>query len=138
MLCLRITTNEMIQNIELVSIISIICLLAYVIVCFEENISAKLLDFKPETLNYTPKKIQKVLENLAFLYTRARGNERKARLLLSGFIEELQRRKDLDANSPLLFTSVWKEDKVFSKYIEREDRAFLHFISNQYLAALKK
>ena len=137
MLCVRISAGVIFENIALVMVISLISLVGYITTCFEEKSSIDLMRLKEDKVLKDVEKTQKYLENLCFLYTRAQGNDNKAKLLLSGYIEQIQRKRNLDASCPLLFTSVWKQDRVFAKYIERENRAFLLYISNQYLTALK-
>ena len=136
-LALRASTGMLFQGIFTTATISIVCLLVYICLCFEVSGFSKELNFKIEQ-GKDPDKIQRRLESLSFLFNRYQANEDRARLLLGGYIEQIQRDKDIEQNCPLLFEKVWSEEKKFSSYITQEKQAFLQYLSQKYLTALKK
>ena len=137
MLALKASAGLLFEDLLLSSALSIFCLIGYVTMCFEVRASPRLLDLKIEEGN-DPGSIQKRLEDLSFLFNRYQANEKKAKLLLGGYIEQIQRSKEIEQSSPLLFEKVWSEDKKFSSYIKKENQAFLVYLSHKYVESLKK
>ena len=86
----------------------------------------------------SPELARRMLEELCFLYRRYKANDLTAKLILSGYVENLQRSKELEENSPLKFSDLWTEDMNFTDYIKKENQAFIKFISLQYLKAIRR
>ena len=138
LLTLKMTSIVHFQHLFVVLTASLLSLLALIICCFGDRLYTRLLGLNLKRIKKDVV-VQNVLENLCFLYTRAKGNDRKAKLLLSGYIEQIRKSHDFDQGSPLLlFSSGWEEDRAFSDSFERDNRAFLLYLSNQYLIALRK
>ena len=85
-----------------------------------------------------PHDLRMILEELQMLFRRYQANDGEARLALMGYIEELQRGFELDEGSPLVFERLWDEDMSFMEYVRKEGKAFISFLSFEYLKAVKR
>ena len=138
LLCLRITVGYMFKDIALVSAVSTLTLIGYVLLCFEEKFSSKLLESKVGRRGGSPQMVCRVLENLCFHYGKSKINDKSAKLLIAGYTSEIEERRELESGSPLLVDVVSVEGKAFSKNDKTDDREFLSYISNKYLSALRE
>ena len=140
MLAVKTTAGILFDDMILCSIVGLCCLVGYICCCFEEKTLIRLLRHPKIRRIRDPSETQRLLEALSTLYVRHHAHEKKATLLLYGYIERVQRQKDYDEGSSLLFKEVFrkKKDKSLVKYLKKENEGFLEYLSKEYLRALKK
>ena len=140
LLILKEKVNTLSDSLESIALLSIIGLLLSLV------ISIKSINFKVLKVDLASNKsvtaCRKKLEELSVVYRGYLANNLTSKLTFLGFVEDYQRDQisspDQFETSPLVFRRLYEEGLSFEEYCRREKKAFLEYISNEYVRLIKR